>query len=152
MSAACKTEPEWPFLCLRNQTVLTKSTTAYRERVFTITCICMQNWPIMIRGERENLNHLLVSIPSSNYYPNSSLISISTRMSAFMQRQARGKPPDKGSFPLDHDGDCKELKKDYMRCLKRNQGDNLSCRYMSRKYLQCRMDFNLMAQEPYKTL
>lgn len=49
----------------------------------------------------------------------------------------RGKPPDKGSFPLDHDGECLPLKKNYMKCLRRNDGDNLSCRYVAKEYLQC---------------
>jgi cytochrome c oxidase assembly protein subunit 19 len=64
----------------------------------------------------------------------------------------RAKPPDKGSFPIDHFNECTKLHDDYMRCLKRNKYDNLSCRYLSREYLQCRMDHNLMAKETLERL
>eukprot|EP00392_Amoebophrya_sp_AT5.2_P011827 g11917.t1 len=60
-----------------------------------------------------------------------------------------GSPPDRGSFPLDHWNDCTGLKDDYLACLKRNMNDNLSCRFLTKEYLQCRMDHNLMAQEEY---
>jgi cytochrome c oxidase assembly protein subunit 19 len=63
-----------------------------------------------------------------------------------------GKPPDKGSFPLDHFSECTELKAEYLRCLRENSYDNMSCRYLSKQYLECRMDRNLMKQEPMKSL
>ncbi|CAK9109353.1 Cytochrome c oxidase assembly protein COX19, partial [Durusdinium trenchii] len=63
-----------------------------------------------------------------------------------------GRPPDKGSFPLDHFSECSDLKEEYLRCLKENKHDNMSCRYLSKKYLQCRMDRNLMRREPMKSL
>ena len=58
---------------------------------------------------------------------------------------ARGlppKPPDKGSFPLDHFGECSEPKKAYMACLKEHgmQAQSEACRILSAAYLQCRMD------------
>jgi len=66
-------------------------------------------------------------------------------------------PPDRGSFPLDHDGtsrpvlaapwiltdvkgECKEFMMGYLKCLKLNQGNNGFCRMESKGYLQCRMD------------
>ncbi|KAL9956147.1 hypothetical protein ACROYT_G037586 [Oculina patagonica] len=52
----------------------------------------------------------------------------------------RAKPPDKGSFPLDHDGECKEYMKKYMKCLRENNNGNHMCRTESKNYLQCRMD------------
>ena len=65
---------------------------------------------------------------------------------------ARGlppKPPDKGSFPLDHYGECTEPKKLYMQCLREHamatQSDE--CRELSAAYLKCRMDRELMAKE-----
>lgn len=64
----------------------------------------------------------------------------------------RAKQPDKGSFPLDHDGECKEYMKRYMDCLKQNNNDNHSCRFESRDYLQCRMDRQLMAKENFGRL
>merc|ERR1712048_1411404 len=63
-----------------------------------------------------------------------------------------GKAPDKGSFPLDHFGECDNLKAEYLQCLKEHSHDNMSCRYLSKNYLQCRMDRNLMAKEPMSAL
>jgi hypothetical protein len=64
----------------------------------------------------------------------------------------KAKPPDKGSFPIDHFNDCTGIHDKYLRCLKRNKNDNMSCRYIAKEYLQCRMDHNLMAKEEMKTL
>lgn len=64
----------------------------------------------------------------------------------------QAKPPDKGSFPLDHDGECKEYMKKYMNCLKKNNNDNHKCRTESKDYLQCRMDRQLMAKEDFRRL
>eukprot|EP00931_Biecheleriopsis_adriatica_P077748 TRINITY_DN51253_c0_g1_i1.p1 TRINITY_DN51253_c0_g1~~TRINITY_DN51253_c0_g1_i1.p1 ORF type:complete len:138 (+),score=31.09 TRINITY_DN51253_c0_g1_i1:67-480(+) len=63
-----------------------------------------------------------------------------------------GKPPDKGSFPLDHFNECTQLKEEYVKCLKTNSHDNMSCRYLSKMYLECRMDKNLMRKEPMAQL
>merc|ERR1711871_735174 len=63
-----------------------------------------------------------------------------------------GTPPDKGSFPLDHDSECSMLKADYLKCLKESSYDNMACRYLSKQYLECRMDKNLMAREPITNL
>ena len=65
---------------------------------------------------------------------------------------ARGlpaKPPDKGSFPLDHFRECSEAKTEYMNCLKAHamKADAVECRELSAAYLQCRMDRKLMAVE-----
>jgi len=64
----------------------------------------------------------------------------------------RAKPPDKGSFPLDHDGECKEYMKRYMKCLRENDNGNHMCRAESKDYLQCRMDRQLMAKEEFGKL
>lgn len=64
----------------------------------------------------------------------------------------RARPPDKGSFPIDHFNDCTGTHDKYLQCLKRNKNDNMSCRYIAKEYLQCRMDHNLMAHESMKTL
>ncbi|CAE7459885.1 COX19 [Symbiodinium sp. CCMP2456] len=63
-----------------------------------------------------------------------------------------GRPPDKGSFPLDHFSECSKLKDEYLQCLKQHSHDNMSCRYLSKRYLQCRMDKNLMTKEPMERL
>ena len=71
-------------------------------------------------------------------------------------------PPQRGSFPLDHDGqcdylcgverlsrlidpqlchtgECKEVMKAYLKCLKENASNNGKCRALSKDYLECRM-------------
>lgn len=61
-------------------------------------------------------------------------------------------PPDKGSFPLDHDGECKKFMLKYMICLGKNDNDNAQCRPEAKNYLGCRMDRDLMARESWKKL
>lgn len=62
------------------------------------------------------------------------------------------KPPEKGSFPLDHEAECKEFMVRYMRCLWQNSNQHAECRLQAKDYLQCRMDKNLMAKEDWKKL
>lgn len=57
------------------------------------------------------------------------------------------KPPQRGIFPLDHDRECKEYMETYLACLKREQQQHNKCRELSKDYLQCRMDRQLMAKE-----
>ncbi|OCK97463.1 cytochrome c oxidase assembly protein COX19, partial [Cenococcum geophilum 1.58] len=62
-------------------------------------------------------------------------------------------PPERGSFPLDHDGECKDIMTSYLRCLRSHRGTNdTECRMLSKSYLQCRMDHNLMAPDSFKNL
>eukprot|EP00045_Choanoeca_perplexa_P010394 m.104872 g.104872 ORF g.104872 m.104872 type:complete len:87 (+) comp15264_c0_seq2:136-396(+) len=61
-------------------------------------------------------------------------------------------PPDKGSFPLDHDGDCKKFMTAFMKCLKLNNQNGRLCREEAQAYLGCRMDNGLMAKEDWKKL
>lgn len=61
-------------------------------------------------------------------------------------------PPDKGSFPLDHDNECKQVMVDYLKCLKFHKLNNESCREFSKEYLKCRMDKGLMAKDDWKNL
>ncbi|KAI9264645.1 hypothetical protein EDC94DRAFT_605907 [Helicostylum pulchrum] len=63
-----------------------------------------------------------------------------------------GKAPLLGSFPLDHDGECKISMKEYVKCLKQNKSNNGLCREFSQAYLQCRMDNGLMEPEDMKNL
>ncbi|KAI8882261.1 hypothetical protein K501DRAFT_101990 [Backusella circina FSU 941] len=63
-----------------------------------------------------------------------------------------GKPPLLGSFPLDHDGDCTQFMKAYVKCLKENKNNNGMCREFSKAYLQCRMDNGLMDKDEMKNL
>ena len=69
------------------------------------------------------------------------------------QKTQKPIPPERGSFPLDHDGECKPIIADYLRCLRRVRGTNdEECRMMAKNYLKCRMDHNLMAPDEFKNL
>lgn len=70
----------------------------------------------------------------------------------FGAKQFKATPPDKGSFPLDHDGECKKFYFKYMICLSDNENKNSLCRHESKDYLQCRMEHGLMAPESWKNL
>lgn len=61
-------------------------------------------------------------------------------------------PPDKGSFPIDHEQACKQKMVTFLKCLQANKFDNDKCRDESKDYLQCRMDNQLMAREEWKNL
>ncbi|XP_029540408.1 cytochrome c oxidase assembly protein COX19 [Oncorhynchus nerka] len=76
---------------------------------------------------------------------------MSTAMN-FSSKSFRPRAPDKGSFPLDHFGECKAFKEKFMKCLKDNSYDNSLCRVQSKDYLECRMDNQLMAKEPLEKL
>nr|CAD7590933.1 unnamed protein product [Timema genevievae] len=70
----------------------------------------------------------------------------------FGQKSFTPTPPDKGSFPLDHEGHCKKEMLRYMLCMRANRNDNSSCRLQTKAYLSCRMDNNLMAKEDWSKL
>jgi len=61
-------------------------------------------------------------------------------------------PPAKGSFPLDHFGECKTFMISYMECLHITKNKNSECREQARDYLGCRMDKGLMAKEEWAKL
>ncbi len=60
--------------------------------------------------------------------------------------------PVKGSFPLDHEGECKKFMLRYMICLRENGNQNSECRALSKDYLDCRMEKQLMAREDWSKL
>ena len=62
------------------------------------------------------------------------------------------RPPEKGSFPLDHLNECTEAKNVYMKCLLENDKKIEPCRSLSLAYLNCRMDNQLMARESNERL
>lgn len=70
----------------------------------------------------------------------------------FSQKVFKPTPPEKGSFPLDHDGVCKKIMLIYMRCLHTNRNDNSACREEAKEYLGCRMENNLMTKEEWSKL
>ena len=72
-------------------------------------------------------------------------------LSTFSSR-SNAKPPQKGSFPLDHDNECKDFMIKYMQCLRINKKDASLCRGESKDYLNCRMQNNLMLKEDWKKL
>ncbi|WCJ38388.1 Cytochrome c oxidase assembly protein COX19 [Euphorbia peplus] len=67
-------------------------------------------------------------------------------------RGLRPVPPEKGIFPLDHMHQCDLQKKDYLSCLKSSGHQSESCRLFSKKYLECRMEKNLMAKQDMSEL
>lgn len=67
--------------------------------------------------------------------------------SAFGGSRQLAKAPEKGVFPLDHDGVCKPAMKTFLSCLKEKEQDHYACRELSRAYLECRMRNKLMAEE-----
>ncbi|CCF33864.1 cytochrome c oxidase assembly protein COX19, partial [Colletotrichum higginsianum] len=49
--------------------------------------------------------------------------------------------PQRGSFPLDHEGECKHVIATYLECIKKVRGVNdAECRDLAKSYLSCRMD------------
>lgn len=70
----------------------------------------------------------------------------------FGQKTFTPTPPDKGSFPLDHAGQCKKAMIKYMICLKTNKNSNSACREEAMAYLDCRMSNQLMAKEEWSKL
>ena len=61
-------------------------------------------------------------------------------------------PPDKGSFPIDHENACKSHMIDFLKCLQSNKLNNEKCRAFSKEYLRCRMENGLMAEEGWENL
>lgn len=70
----------------------------------------------------------------------------------FGQKRFNPVPPDKGSFPLDHENLCKVQMTKYMDCLHLHRDDSTVCRQQAKEYLECRMNNNLMAKEEWKSL
>ena len=67
--------------------------------------------------------------------------------SPFGGSRVQVKPPERGVFALDHEGECKSKMKEYLKCLKVEKQDHYACKTLSRAYLQCRMDRGLMAED-----
>ncbi|KAF9481719.1 hypothetical protein BDN70DRAFT_514317 [Pholiota conissans] len=60
--------------------------------------------------------------------------------------------PDRGSFPLDHYGECKDKMQLYMACLKQSESTSTPCRSLSKDYLDCRMNKGLMEKDEWVNL
>ncbi|KAK2179806.1 hypothetical protein NP493_471g02010 [Ridgeia piscesae] len=61
-------------------------------------------------------------------------------------------PPMKGSFPLDHEGECKLRMLQYMKCMNTASSKTTDCRQQCMDYLDCRMDRSLMLREDWTKL
>lgn len=70
----------------------------------------------------------------------------------FGQKNFTPTPPEKGSFPLDHDNICRKFMVAYMVCLKDSDHRNEKCRHAAKEYFQCRMEKGLMAKEDWDKL
>ncbi|KAG7382777.1 Cytochrome c oxidase assembly protein cox19 [Phytophthora pseudosyringae] len=62
------------------------------------------------------------------------------------------RPPEKGSFPLDHYGECKPAMKEFLACMREHSNSHIDCKKLSAAYLQCRMDKGLMKPEELEKL
>lgn len=51
---------------------------------------------------------------------------------SFSQKRLQYIPPEKGSFPLDHEGVCKKFMISYFSCLREHSDDNSQCRNQSK--------------------
>ncbi|KAI0639035.1 hypothetical protein C8Q77DRAFT_1045001 [Trametes polyzona] len=61
-------------------------------------------------------------------------------------------PPDRGSFPLDHYGECKQYMQMYLDCLRKNTNNSTPCRHLNKEYLECRMSRGLMERDDWRNL
>lgn len=61
-------------------------------------------------------------------------------------------PPDKGSFPLDHFGACREPQAQYLQCVREGKQKTTNCKEVMKSYLECRMQNGLMAREDLNQL
>ncbi|XP_055565538.1 cytochrome c oxidase assembly protein COX19 isoform X1 [Falco cherrug] len=77
--------------------------------------------------------------------------AMSTAMN-FSTKSFKARPPGKGAFPLDHFGECSTFKERFMECLRDSGYESGACRQRAMAYLQCRMDRQLMANEPLEKL
>lgn len=71
---------------------------------------------------------------------------------AFGGSRIQVKPPERGVFALDHDGECKDFMKIYLKCLKDKNAEHHDCKDESKSYLNCRMETGLMAKEDLNNL
>ncbi|CCK72083.1 Cox19p KNAG_0I02990 [Huiozyma naganishii CBS 8797] len=62
-------------------------------------------------------------------------------------------PPERGSFPLDHDGECFDAMAAYLRCMRLVHNENApNCRLLAKEYLRCRMEHRLMDRDDWAHL
>ncbi|GLC33561.1 hypothetical protein PLESTB_000088300 [Pleodorina starrii] len=71
---------------------------------------------------------------------------------AFGGPRSQAKGPEKGVFPLDHFAECREVARRYLACLDAHEQNASRCVELSKEYLQCRMERDLMAQQDLSQL
>ena len=101
---------------------------------------------IPLTDQHSALSTLLDFAPSNICIKRGSHISCN-KMNFSSQQKQLVKPPQRGIFPLDHDAECKLKMQEYLGCLNQEKSTHYKCRELSRGYLQCRMDADLMAKE-----
>lgn len=60
-------------------------------------------------------------------------------MNISRSRTSAPRPPDKGSFPLDHDSECTSIIHEYLKCLDKYDQTTKYCAHISKAYFKCRM-------------
>ncbi|KAJ3058194.1 Cytochrome c oxidase assembly protein cox19 [Rhizoclosmatium hyalinum] len=72
---------------------------------------------------------------------------------SFQRTSIKAIPPERGAFPLDLEGLCKEPFKAYMECMhKQKGGEHKACRDLSKAYIQCRMNTKLMEPDSFENI
>lgn len=62
-------------------------------------------------------------------------------------------PPERGSFPLDHDHECVKQMEKYIECMRLVANENApNCRLLAKEYLRCRMNHKLMDRDDWQHL
>mmetsp|Transcript_9461 Transcript_9461/g.22412 ORF Transcript_9461/g.22412 Transcript_9461/m.22412 type:complete len:133 (-) Transcript_9461:90-488(-) len=67
-------------------------------------------------------------------------------------KASQARPPEKGSFPLDREHRCEKMKSEFLTCLKQNDNGHAACRAISKAYLECRQQHELMDDTPLAQL
>ncbi|UKJ88279.2 hypothetical protein MACJ_000723 [Theileria orientalis] len=73
-------------------------------------------------------------------------------MTVGVSKRIKPTPPDRGSFPLDHEGLCKHSSEKYLDCIKSFNGNSTNCRSLASAYLKCRIENGLLHDEPLTNL
>ncbi|KAJ3027186.1 UNVERIFIED_CONTAM: Cytochrome c oxidase assembly protein cox19 [Siphonaria sp. JEL0065] len=71
----------------------------------------------------------------------------------FQRTNIKAIPPERGAFPLDIEGLCKNQFQEYMSCMnEQKRGDHKKCRDLSKAYIECRMNTNLMEKDKMENI
>ncbi|XP_011506424.1 PREDICTED: cytochrome c oxidase assembly protein COX19 [Ceratosolen solmsi marchali] len=70
----------------------------------------------------------------------------------FGKKLLKPTPPEKGNFPLDHEAVCRKFMAKYLQCLLEKNNHASECKDISKSYLKCRMDNDLMIRMDWSEL